>query len=235
MLKHLAIISLSIFAAIGCAAQDANHFTLWSRLRVIKTFSPKWEAEIDLQYRRQDNDNLNIAALPLASSARLWVYHRPAPKLTIGFSPFAWFHNYALVSAPGDKLKDWNEYRMYLYGEYRVSVAKKLILFSRIGAEPMLQQRIWGNRSFIRLRWREQINLQLRAGTQLFAGTELFLNSFSSEKISFYNQVRGFAGIQYHISKHFIVTGGYMFQHIMLPNKNYQRSHDLLAGAIIHL
>jgi hypothetical protein len=236
MFKLLTTILLTIIAAISCTAQDATHFTLWSRLRVIKTFSPKWEAEIDMQYRRQDNDNLNIMALPLAQSGRLWVYHHPIPRWTIGFSPFTWFHNNQLVVKPTDISKEWNEYRVSLYGEYRVSVTRKLILLNRLGAEPILQIRTWGNRNFVRLRWREQINFQIQPATQLFIGGELFANSASSEKMNFYNQSRGFAGILYHLSAKFEATTNYMFQHIDMPSASTKiKSHNLQVGANIHL
>jgi len=236
MRKLLAAILFTIIAAVPSVAQTSGHYTLWSRLRIAHVFSPKWETEADLQYRRQGDGDANILALPLAYSVRLWAYYRPVPKWTIGFSPFTWFHNYALVNTSADKLKGWEEYRIYLYGEYRLSIARKLILFNRVGAEPMYQQRSWGDRSFTRLRWREQLNLQVWPATQIFAGSELFINSFASEKMSVYNQGRLFTGIQYHASKHLMLTGGYMLQHIYTQtDKSYQISHDLTVGAHIHL
>lgn len=216
-------------------AQDLVHYSMWSRLRFSKTFNPKWEAELDLQYRRQDNNDLNIFSLPLAQSARLWIYHRPVPRWTIGFSPFTWFHNYQLITKPGDKPREWDEYRIYLYGEYKTSFARKLILLNRLGTEPTLQIRGWGNRNFIRLRWREQLNLQLRHATQAFIGSELFVNSMGSEKMNFYSQSRFFAGILYHLSANFEITTSYIFQHIDIQSSNSNlESHDLLIGAHVH-
>ncbi len=201
----------------------------------MKTISPAWQAEAELQYRRQDNDNGNIFSLPLAQSVRGWLYYQPAPHWVIGFSPFAWFHNYALVSKPADEQKNWNEYRVQLYAEHRTVLGEKLSLYSRAGFEPITQARE-GNKNFVRFRWREQVSRGIGGKTLLMAGGELFLNSFYSTKMPFYNQSRAYATIQQRLSGKLAVEGTYMFQHIQAnTNRIFLKSHDLVVTARLNL
>lgn len=193
-------------------AQDMYHSAIWSRLSVQKSITPKWQGELELQYRRQDNTQGDFAALPLTKSIRAWAYCKLNDKFRLAISPFAFFENNFPALKNNNMSVMIKEYRMQLNGEFTVSIIKKIDVLSRLSLEPIKQDISGYKLYYLRNRLRESFVYKINTSNTGYTSGELFLNTIYTESMPLFNQLRWTTGWQHTYSKHLSSDIAFMYQ-----------------------
>lgn len=133
-----------LLVAVSARAQHYPHVTLWTRLGLVKRWSPRWETALDLNYRRQSDPHVSAlvpVSAPLLTGTRLWVNYRPSERLVLQVNPLTYFASNQLLGREED-------YQVGQNREWRLAVGAEFS--QRLGPRWLLRERVQDELRFLR-------------------------------------------------------------------------------------
>jgi hypothetical protein len=222
------ITGILCFVFFTCNA--AHYFNSWYRITVGVAIKEKWRVDAEFNYRRQnDLGSQNPFDRHLLMAFRPWIIHRTNDRLTLAFSPFAYFRNYPIILREKDRLrKATNEFRFSAYADFQQPLARRFFSTSRFWVE----YRLFENepKHVIRLRFRMGLRYDFSKKTSLQIFEEAFFNVSDFSKIHSFDHNRVFTQFAYTPHPSIRLELGYIFV-MRLPRtaiKAYPESNVVL-------
>lgn len=182
-----------IFTLWFCQSIAQNqHYNFWTRVSFTEPISTKWKAELEFQYRRQNDYSSNRSNLfqqSLLSSVRMWAHYQLNENNTITLSPFAYFWHNPIILTEEDKVKSQTkEIRFSTDVDLKNKLSDKLYFLNRSSIE----FRDFQQSQAFSFRFRERIGLRYDFNPK-FSGSifdEVFLNLTSIGTSNFFDHNR---------------------------------------------
>jgi hypothetical protein len=215
---HAIIFCTQIFSS-ACAQ---SHLNWWTRLSITKPIAPTYHAELEGQFRLQNNyftnHRYNPTAAHLTHSIRLFIHYRPSSEFSASISPFTWFAASPVISAPGDAdLSLQHELRPSALVEWQPVFTPGLSAAVRTWIEYRDFQGTPNN--LVRFRQRLGLRYRLADKWQAFLADEILLHMHGVANNQRYDHNRLIFNINYKPNPQWRIELGYMYANRLLRNR----------------
>lgn len=203
------LVAACLLAGTACG-QHYPHTTLWTRVVLSKTLTPRWSVQGEAHWRRQSDyrvSSLNPLPQPYFHGYRLLLNYRRGPW-TFQLNP-NYFKIYPLLGKKSDfSVPGGQDFRLSAYAEW-ARTRRRSTLRIRSGYEYRFLERL-AYQPTGRFRLRVQGRRQLTDRTAWVLSTEPLLNVGPNAAPNRFNQNQAYTGLTYRLNAHLSAEAGYL-------------------------